>query len=91
MIIAFIYLFRDASEKWRRLHNEELHSPYRSPNIVRLRLRWTSHLARMEDSRSAFKVLIVKPIGKRFLRRSRHRWEDNIRINFREIGINVSR
>ena len=35
-----------------RLHNEELHSLYRSPNIVRViksrRLRWEEHIARME-------------------------------------------
>ena len=41
--------------------NEELHSLYRSPNIVRgiksRRLRWTGHIARMEESKSAFKIL----------------------------------
>ena len=39
--------------EWRRLHNEELHSLYRSPNIVSViksrRLRWVGHVARMED------------------------------------------
>ena len=53
----------------RRLHNEELHSLYRSPNIVRVikprRLRWTGHVARMEEVRSAFKMLTGKPTGKR--------------------------
>ena len=55
--------------RWRRLHNEELHSLYRSPNIVRViksrRLRQAGHLARMEESRSAFKILTGKPTGKR--------------------------
>ena len=55
---------------------------YRSPNVVRViesrRLRWTDHVARMEESRSAFKILIGKPTGKRPLGRSRRRWEDNI-------------
>ena len=41
--------------------DEELHSLYRSPNIVRMiktrRLRWAGHLARVEEGRSAFKVL----------------------------------
>ena len=50
---------RDESEEWRSLHNEELHSLYLSPNIVRViksrRLRWAGHVARMEESRSAFK------------------------------------
>ena len=57
--------------KWRRLHNEELHSLYRSPNIVRViksrRLRWAGHVARMEESRSAFKILTGKPTEKRLL------------------------
>ena len=44
--------------EWRRLYNEEIHSLYRSPNIVRViksrRLRWAGHVARMEDGRNAF-------------------------------------
>ena len=51
------------------LHNEKLHSLYRPPNIVRViksrRLRWAGHLARMEEARSAFKVVTGAPIGKR--------------------------
>ena len=39
-----------------------------------------SHVARMEESRSAFKILTDKPIRKRPLRRSRRRWENNVRI-----------
>ena len=49
------------------------------------RLRWAGHVARMEEGRSAFKILT----GKRLLGRSRHRWEDNIRMDFEEIGINA--
>ena len=60
-----------------RLHNEELHSLYRSPNIVRAiksrRLRWAGHVARMEEGRSAFKILTGKPTGKRPLGRPRRR------------------
>ena len=52
----------------RRDKNEELHSLYRSPNIVRViksrRLRWAGHVARMEEGRSAFKIVIGKPTGK---------------------------
>ena len=51
----------DENGEWRRLHNEELHSLFRSPNIVRVTkskiLRWAGHVARMEEGRSAFKVL----------------------------------
>ena len=43
----------------------------------------------MEEGSSAFKMLTGKPTGKRPLGRPRHRWEDNIRKNFEETGINV--
>ena len=74
--------------EWRRLHNEEVHSLYRLPNIVGVikcrGLRW----ARMEEGRSAFKILTGKPTGKRPLARLRRRWEANIRMDLEEIGIN---
>ena len=67
---------------------------YRSPNIVRViksrRLRWAGHVARMEEGRSAFKILTGKPTGKRPLGRSSRRWEDNIRMELQEIRINAS-
>ena len=66
---------------------------YRSPNIVRAiksrRLRWAEHVARMEEGRSPFKMLTGKPTGKRPLGRPRRRWEDNIRMDLEEIGINA--
>ena len=43
----------------------------------------------MEEGRSAFKILTGKPTGKRPLGRSRRRWEDNIRMDPKEIGINT--
>ena len=54
----------------RRLHNEELHSLFRSPNILVVRviksrrLRWAGHVARMEEDRRAFKILTGMPAGK---------------------------
>ena len=83
---------RDENGEWRRLHNEELHSLYRSTNIVRVvsrRLRWAGHVARMAEDRSAFKILTGKPIRKRPLGRHRRRWEDNITVYLEEIGINA--
>ena len=66
---------------------------YHSPNIARViqsrRLRWAGHVARMEQVRSAFKILTGKPTGKRPLGRSMCRWEDNIRMDLEEIGINA--
>ena len=53
------------------------------------RLRWTRHVARMEEGRSAFKILTGKPPGKRPSGRPRRRWEDNIRMDLKEIGINA--
>jgi hypothetical protein len=49
----------------------------------------SGHVARMEEGRSAFKILTDKPTGKRTLGRPRRRWEDNIRMNLEEIGINA--
>ena len=66
---------------------------YCSPNIVRViksrRLRWAGHVARMEEGRSAFKILTCKPTGKRPLGRLRRRSEDNIRMVLEDIGINA--
>ena len=50
------------------------------------RLRWIGHEARMEEGRSAFKILTGTPTGKRSLRRPSRRWEDNIRMYLKEIG-----
>jgi hypothetical protein len=66
---------------------------YRSHNIVRVikskRLRWAGHVARMAEGRRAFKILTGKPTGKRTSGRPRRRWEDNIRMNLENIGINA--
>ena len=43
----------------------------------------------MEEGRSAFKILTGKPTGKRPLERPRRRWEDNIRMDLEDIGINA--
>ena len=53
------------------------------------RLRWAGHVARMEEGRIAFKILTGKPTRKRPLGRSRRRWEDNIRMDLKEIGVNA--
>ena len=43
----------------------------------------------MEEGRSAFKILTDKPTGERLLGRPRRRWEDNIRMDLKEVGINA--
>ena len=61
---ANIWLKRDENGEWRSLQNEELHSFYRSPNIVRViksrRLRWASHVVKMKEGRTAFKYKNVR-------------------------------
>jgi hypothetical protein len=75
---------------WRKLHNEELRGLYSSPGIVRVikarRMRWAGHVARMREVRGAYNILVGKPEGRRPLGRPRRRWEDNIRMDIREIG-----
>ena len=65
----------------------------RSGNIVKVIksriLRCTGNVARMEEGRSAFKILTDKTTGKRPLGWPRRRWEDNIRMDLEEIGINA--
>ena len=47
------------------------------------------HVAKMDEGRSPFKMLTGKPTGKIPLWRPRRRWEDNIRMDLEEIGINT--
>jgi hypothetical protein len=75
---------------WRTLHNEELQNLYASPNIIiRLinprRMSWAGNVARMGEMKNAHKILGRKPEGKRPLGRPRRRWEDNIRMDRREV------
>jgi hypothetical protein len=82
---------REEDGSWRKLHNDELHDLYSSRNIVRVikskRMRWAGHMARMGEGRGVYRVLVGRPEGKRPLGRPRHSWEDNVKIDIREIGI----
>ena len=75
---------------WRKLHNEELHDLYSSPNTVWViksrRVRWAGHVACMGERRGLYRVLVGKPEGKRPLGRPRHRWEDNIKMDLHAVG-----
>ena len=75
--------------EWRKLHNEELRDLYSLPNIVRVvksrRMRWAWHVARMGEGRGVHRVLVGKPEGKRPLGRPRRRWEDNSKMDLREV------
>jgi hypothetical protein len=82
---------REEDGSWRKLHNDELHSLYSSPNIIRViksrRMRRVGHVARMGEGKGVYRVLVGRPEGKRPLERPRCRWEDNIKIDLRETGI----
>ena len=80
----------EVTGEWRKLHNEKLRDLYSLPNIVRVvksrRMRWVGHVAHMGEGRGVHRVLVGKPEGNRPLGRSRRRWEDNIKMDLREVG-----
>jgi hypothetical protein len=50
-------------------------------------MRWASHIARVGEGRGVYGILVGMPEGNRPLGRHRHIWEDNIKMDLREIGI----
>jgi hypothetical protein len=67
----------EVTGEWRKLHNQDLHNLYSSPDLIRQiksrRMRWVGHVAWMGKERKVYKVLVGKPKGKRPLKRPRHR------------------
>jgi hypothetical protein len=49
-------------------------------------MRWAGHVARIREDRGVHRVLVGKPEGKKPLGRPRRRWEDNIKMDFQEVG-----
>jgi hypothetical protein len=80
----------EAMGQWRKMHNGKLHNLYSSPDIIRQiksrRMRWAGHVARLGEGRNVYRVLMGKSEGKIPLEKPRRRWEDGIKIDFREIG-----
>jgi hypothetical protein len=62
-----------------------------SPKIVRViksrRMNWAGHVARTGEGRGVYRVLFGRPEGKRPLGGPKRRWEDNIKMDLRETGI----
>jgi hypothetical protein len=79
----------EVTGEWRRLHNKELYALYSSPNVILTiksrRLRWVGHVARMEERRDVYRVSVGKPEGSIPLGIRRHKWENNIKMDFREV------
>ena len=61
-------------------------SPHVVPVIKSRIMRWTGHVARMGKSRGVYRVLMGKPEGKRPLGTLGLRWEDNIKMDYQEVG-----
>ena len=79
----------EVTGEWRKLHNVGLRDLYSLPNIVRVvksrRMRWTGHVALMGEGRGVHMVLVGRSEGKSPLGRPRRRWEDNIKMDLREV------
>jgi hypothetical protein len=77
----------------RKLHNEKLNDPYSSPTIVRViksrRMKWAGHEVRMRAGRGVYRVLVGKPEGKSPFGKSRHRWENNNKMDLQEMGCGI--
>jgi hypothetical protein len=74
--------------EWRKLHIEEFYDVYSSQNIVRIikwRMRWAGHVARLGEGRGVYRDLVGQPEGKRLLGRPRLRWENNIKMDLQEL------
>jgi hypothetical protein len=78
--------------EWRKLHNEELHNFYSSPNIMRViksgKIWWAGRVVAMRPMRNAHKVTVGKPAWKITIRKPCCRWEDNIKVGWIQLAQN---
>jgi hypothetical protein len=81
----------EVTGEWRKLHSEELHILYSSPNVIKLiklrRIRWAGHVASMGEERKVYRVSVENPEGKRPFGRPRRGLEYGIRMDVREIEV----
>jgi hypothetical protein len=94
IVIAFQLRFRTCYQEGPKKKLERVGTKlYTSPNIIKVimsrRMRWAGHVECMRKMRKTYKILARKPEGKKPCGRSRRWWEDNIRMDLREIGWEV--
>jgi hypothetical protein len=77
--------WNEVGRGWRKLHNKELHNMCSSPSKIRMiksrRMIWAGHVERMGEKRSAYRILVGKPEGKR--PQERPRWVHDIKVDHR--------
>jgi len=82
----------DVTVDWRKLHNEELHNLYSSPNIILVIKPWTKkrvwQVTCVLESwwRVPYRISVGKPERKREFGTPRRRWRDNIKTDLKEFG-----
>jgi len=80
----------EVTGEWRKLPNEELNDLYCSQKnlgvIKSRRMRWVEHVARVAEVRGVYWILVGKPEGKRPLGRLRLCWEENMKMDIKEVG-----
>jgi hypothetical protein len=74
----------------RKLHKQDLHNLCFSPAVISMtklrRVRCVIHVAHIEEMSNAYRILTESSEGKTLLRRSKHRWEDNIKLDLKKIA-----
>jgi hypothetical protein len=95
-VMARVYNLREEEEEEalfleeNLIHAAHFRGLYSSPSIIRImksrRMRWAGHVARMEEERKAYRLLVGKPGENIPLGRPRRRWVGNIRMDLGEVG-----
>jgi hypothetical protein len=75
---------------WRKLHKQRFHNMYVSPSVIKMitsrKIGCDRACSRHEENMNVYRILVEKLEGKRPLKKSKCRWEDDIKMDFREIG-----
>jgi hypothetical protein len=79
---------KEVTEGWKKLCNEEIHGLYFALYIFEVieKMRLAGHVACMVERWGRFRVVVVKPEGKRPHAKLLHRWECNVKIDLKDMG-----